>query len=167
MTVRALLHTGALLVLLALAACAAQPAPEAQPQSGNASTQPTAPAPQPSPAGELVATLQRSGGIAGATETFVVQGDGTVAVGLTTRQAEGGAEAAADLANRIAATGIYDVAPGQYMPANTCCDRYTYDLTLVRDGQRYHYVTMDGAENAPPALMETISLIQQYVASAH
>lgn len=165
---RVLLCIGALVALLGLVACGAQAPTGAQTNDyGGTPVQPAASTAQSSPSNQVIATLQRSGGIAGKTETFVVQGNGTVSVGLASRQAEGGAEAAADLANRLAATGIYDVAPGKYMPENTCCDRYTYDLTLVKDGQKYHYVTMDGTENAPPALLETISLIQQYVASAH
>jgi hypothetical protein len=34
---------------------------------------------------------------------------------------------------------------------------------LSKDGQRYHYITIDGAEEAPEALFEAISLIQVYV----
>lgn len=169
---RVLLQIGAVLTLLSLIACAAQAPREAPPgERGGAPIEAGSPAASPappdkSPADAVIATLERSGGIAGTTETVVVKGDGTVAVGLTTRQVEGGAAAAAELVSQLVATGIYDVEPGQYMPANTCCDRYTYDLTLVKDGKSYGYVTMDGTENVPPALFEAISLVQQYAAAA-
>ena len=61
----------------------------------------------------------------------MIKGDGAVNVGLTTKQTSGGGAAAAQLASQLAASGVFDAAPGKYMPANPCCDRYTYDLTLV------------------------------------
>ncbi|HYN89281.1 MAG TPA: hypothetical protein VER55_12150 [Ardenticatenaceae bacterium] len=168
-----------LIVLLPLAACAAPagpaPAPTSTPSPAPAATQPAAsPAPTatqpttpaPEAGDEIIAELTRSGGFEGTTDTFVLRGDGTVEVGTESRSAEGGAAAATELLNDLEATGIYAVEPGEYLPKDTCCDRFTYDLTLYRDGESFHYVTIDAAEEAPPALFETIGLILEYANEA-
>ena len=148
--------------LMLLGACA----PPQVPAAPTAQPMVVAPSPTAAASSELNVTLKRGGGLAGRNEIFILKQDGTVMMGEQIKQADGGATAAAKLAEQIVATGIYDVAPGRYMPVSLCCDRYLYDLALVRDGQSYHYVTMDGSENAPPPLFKTLGLIQQYITAA-
>src|SRR6185369_4958996 len=109
----------------------------------------------------------QSGGVAGVNQTYTLKPDGSVDTGKGVKQADGGAAAAATLASKIAATGIYGVAPDKYLPASQCCDRFTYEITLTIGGKSYSYTTMDGTQTAPPALMQTIGLITQYIATAH
>ena len=89
--------------------------------------------------------------------------DGSVTTAFGDLHAPGGAAAARELARNIAATKILGVPPGEYLPANGCCDRYLFELTLTLDGKVYHYVTQEGADSAPAALRETIALIQAYI----
>lgn len=144
-----------LFCLVILVACATPSAPVAAPTIA-----------APTVSGELNITLKRSGGIAGRNETFSLKPDGTVTTGTQTKQADGGAAAAAKLAGAIAATGIYNVAPGKYMSADTCCDRYIYELTLVAGGQTFSFTTIDGYNQTPSALLQTLGLIQQYIVAA-
>jgi hypothetical protein len=146
-----------ILALSVLASCAA-PTPAAPP--------PATTVPRPIPSGELRITLRRSGGFAGRVENFVLNADGSILSGETTKQAIGGANAATQLAAKIDATKIFDLPSGKYLPANTCCDRYMYDLTLVRGDQAYNYITIEGEATTPRALIETITLIERYVAAA-
>ena len=118
-------------------------------------------------AGELNVTFERSGGFTGRIETFRLKPDGSVDDGKVVLHAAGGSSAAAILASQIAATGIYSVAPGRYMAANTCCDRFEYDLTLTQNGLGYNFMTIDSAESEPPALVQTIRLISQYISTAN
>lgn len=164
-----------MLALMSLSACGVAetsrpgtvaPSPEASPSlaASPAASESVALPRGPSVADDRIAVLQRSGGLAGTSETISIRGDGTVAIGTGTRQAT--AEAARNVAAQLVATGIFDVPPGEYVPANQCCDRFTYDLTLLKDGTQYHYITMDGTPDAPPALMEAIALVQQFAAAA-
>ena len=118
-------------------------------------------------AGELNVTFERSGGFTGRNETFRLKPDGSVDDGKVVLHSAGGSSDAVTLATQIAATGIYAVAPGRYMSANTCCDRIEYDLTLTQNSQSYNFITIDSEASAPPALMQTIRLISLYINAAN
>jgi hypothetical protein len=110
--------------------------------------------------------LQRSGGFTGRTEAFVLKPDGTVTMAVGNMHVPGGSAAAQQLARNLVATNILSVPPGDYLPSNSCCDRYLFELTLALDGKTYHYVTLEGTDSTPPALRETIALIEDYITSA-
>lgn len=119
------------------------------------------------PARGVFVSLQMSGGITARVQTVLIRGDGTVETsGQPTRTLAGGAQAAMDLRDRVIATGVYEVAPGEYLPANTCCDRITYELSLVRNGKSYRYVTMDATENAPRPIFSALAAVQEAIRSA-
>lgn len=180
MIFNARIFVGVMLVelLLALVACdmsSATSTPSPQPRASVAATAaptalpsstPLAKQPNPRSPSDTLAILRRSGGLARLSETFVIKSDGTIQANAGVLRARGGAEAASKLAARIAATNIYSIKPGEYLPANACCDRVLYELMLMRNGQAYEYVTMDSAENAPRPLQETLALIQEYIESA-
>ena len=115
---------------------------------------------------DLRITLVRSGGLIGRPQTYVLTSDGGVDVGFATLQVDGGAAAAQQLAHSIAATGIFDLPQGNYAAANVCCDRYAYELTISVDGKAYVYETIVGSSSVPPALTQTIALIESYIATA-
>ena len=110
--------------------------------------------------------LQRTGGFAGRTDVFVLKPDGTVSMAYGNMHVPGGSAAAAQLARSLLATNVLSVPPGEYLPPNACCDRYEFELTIALGGKSFHYVTLEGAESTPPALRETIALIQGYINSA-
>jgi len=143
-----------------------QPNGNSTPRAGItlAPRQPTASPPTTS---ELNVTFERSGGFTGRNELFRLTADGSVDDGKIVLHAAGGAAAAATLASQLAASGIYAVQPGKYLGANTCCDRYEYDLTLVQNGQTYSFVTLSDEPSAPPALLQAIRLISQYIDAAN
>ena len=119
------------------------------------------------PPQQVFVSLQLSGGITARVQTMIIRGDGTVETsGQPTRALAGGAQAASDLRDRVIATGVYEVAPGEYLPANTCCDRITYELTLVRNGRSYRYVTMDATDSAPRPIFSALAAIQEAIRSA-
>ncbi len=173
-------------VLILLTACAA---PAASSSIGAATTA-TVAAPTAEPTARLKATLvpratmaatpttaisaddtlnivlQRSGGFTGRTEVFVLKPDGTITMAFGNVKAPGGSAAALQLAQHIIATSVLGVPPGEYVPANGCCDRYLFELTLGMNGKSYHYATLEGDDSAPPALRETLALIQQYINGA-
>ena len=154
-----------LILMLVVTACA-MPATSSTPSPAGTTSTPRPDAMTPTAGGELNVTFKRSGGIAGVNEVFALNSDGTIIARGQTKQVEGGRAAASELAQKIAATGIYQVPPDRYMPLNRCCDRFTYELTLVKDGRTYTYMTMDSTENAPPALLQTLALVHQYIVSA-
>jgi hypothetical protein len=127
------------------------------------------------PPQQVFVSLHLTGGIAFRDQTVVIRGDGSVETSgqfggqpstTTKRAMPGGEQAARDLRDRIVATGIYEVAPGEYLPSDPCCDRITYELTLERSGKAYRYVTMDATETAPRPLLAALTAIQEAILSA-
>ena len=114
------------------------------------------------PAG-LTGSIHRSGGFAGLDETWTLEADGTV-FGPDGATGQMGAAAMADLDDAVEAAGFFDLDP-EYLPADPCCDRFTYVVTLS-DGVRTHSVTtMDGVA-APEALFTLIQVLLSGVQAA-
>ena len=143
-----------------------QPGGNSTPRAG-ITLAPRQPSATPPPAGELNVTFERSGGFTGRNDLFHLKADGSVDDGKIVLHAAGGAAAAAALASQLAASGIYAVTPGRYLGAHTCCDRFEYDLTLVQNGRTYAFVTLSDEPSAPPALVQAIHLILQYIDAAN
>ena len=154
-----------LLWLLLLGCAPATPAiPSATAAGPNAiSTLPVSLTPMPA---DTLATLRRSGGVAGATEQSTFKRDGSITAGANVKHAAGGAAAAAALADKIAATGIYDLPPGRYLPLNACCDRQLFELQLSKDGKSYFYAIVEGSAESPKPVLAALSIIQDYTAAA-
>lgn len=97
----------------------------------------------PGPAVRLV--LERSGGIAGLHDAFVV--DRTVAGSSSVL--------------RLAGTTKFRRLGPSYQPANPCCDRFSYRLTVsYRGGSTRTVSTVDGA-HAPRVLWDVIGAAQK------
>jgi hypothetical protein len=127
------------------------------------------------PPQQVFVSLHLTGGIAARDQTVVIRGDGSVETSgqlagqpsaQPTRALAGGAQAANALRDRLVATGVYDVTPGEYLPADPCCDRITYELTLVRNGKSYRYVTMDATDSAPRPVFAALAVVQEAIRSA-
>jgi len=115
-----------------------------------------------------VIIFEQSGGIAGIQETWRIYGDGRVVKedrhGQTAPAERIPAEAVRDAIERIVGGGFLDLAD-EYLPADRCCDRFTYRLTVVYDGTEKTVTTMDGAER-PPALTEALEVVNQLIGQA-
>lgn len=155
------------------AAPSATPAPSPTPSPTAAS--PTA-IPSPSaaptaqaaaPADEVIVRLHRSGGFAGVDESYSIRADGSVVKGggdgQTMQIVQADAAAASRFIQQLADTGITALAPGSYQPKNPCCDRFSYTVSVVVQGQEYSYSAVEGDERMPAELAKLIELVRQYV----
>ncbi len=152
-----------LLVLLVLAACSVPLAPT-----------PTAEAPILSPGGAdrpdeglpagAVLVLQRSGGIAGLSERWVVYADGRLE-NSSGRQWQAAPQEVARLVADVERLGFFEL-DSRYVPLNTCCDRFLYELT-VRSGERSHTVTvLEATPDVPAELWEALGAVERWIAAA-
>lgn len=99
---------------------------------------PAAAGPAGSPATRIV--LERAGGFTGDTVSFAVD-----------RSTVGGREPL-----RLAGSPAFRRLRGSYLPAHTCCDRFTYRVTVTwRGGHRKTVSTVQGA-TAPRVLWDVI-----------
>ena len=116
----------------------------------------------------IVIEFRRSGGFAGVEETWTVYSDGRVTatgMGNSNSQIESmqvPPEAVGDLLGEIEGLGFFELT-GNYMPLDTCCDRFTYEV-VVYNGDKVHRVsTIDAAPDVPPTLWQVIDAISQFV----
>jgi hypothetical protein len=98
-------------------------------------------------------SIHLSGGFAARDETWVLESDGTVLgpdgyVGTVAAADRARLEAAVD------AAGFFEL-EAEYLPADVCCDRFLYEVTLTR-GATTHSVTTIDAADAPQALFDLI-----------
>ena len=112
-------------------------------------------------AAEVVITYERSGGYAGRTETWTIYGDGNILNGRGKAQ-QGDSEIVANILDQIEKAEFFEMSK-EYMPKNSCCDRFTHVITVHQKGKSYQVTTLDDAPNAPESLMEILSSVQQYI----
>lgn len=112
--------------------------------------------------------FERSGGLAGVHEVWRFYEDGRVVKTEqrrnVTEEAQLSRGAVRDAVERVVEAGFLDL-DDEYMPANRCCDRLTYRLTVVYDGSVKTVTTMDGAEQ-PPALAGALEVVNTLIGQA-
>jgi hypothetical protein len=149
---------------LLLAACTSGAEPFTSPL---ASTSPLSPVATPNTLGALVITYERDGGIAGFHDVWRIYADGgveAVSGNKPAAQMRLPADTIATAVRQIADSGFFALADA-YMPADTCCDRYTYKLTVFDGGVAKTVITMDGAEQ-PSALADALTTVGKLIQQA-
>ncbi len=119
------------------------------------------PTPTVPPEKQVVVIYERSGGIAGRSERWLIYSDGSIV------DAQGqGVQVSVDEVNalltRISNAGFFSWAES-YLPKDPCCDRYTHKLTVMADGKSHSVTTLDGTSGAPPELWTILEAVQQLV----
>ena len=102
---------------------------------------------------DVLIVYRRSGGLAGLNETWTIYADGRV-------QYQGGPAAPSKqltpdqlnvLIDAVRASDFFSL-NGSYVPANSCCDRFLYEITVTLDGRTQTVRTLDAAPDEPAAL---------------
>lgn len=160
-----------LLTILALVGCASHSInTPASPLFPAAASSPLSPQMPPSdvapekpwggmPEGAVI-LFQQSGGFAGITEEWAIYADGRIVAGdgrvLQVEPAQ-----VQQLLEEAEAIGFFQM-KADYVPLDTCCDRFLYTLT-VRSGECVHTVrALEGAE-APAALWDLLGAVRRLI----
>lgn len=138
-----------LLLTLLLAACTT---PTAEPP---APTPTDAPAADPELDGVLI--FEKSGGIAGIQEGYVIHEDGRI-LQVNGEPLESQPDLAPRLFADVADLGFYEMR-SSYVPEDTCCDRFTYIISVQDDGRTHNVTTIDDAPDEPVELRQLIAKI--------
>lgn len=125
------------------------------------------PATPPPLGSNLVIEYHRSGGFEGRDETWLIYGDGRVVYrdnyAETEEEIQVSADAVADLVALMDAEGFFSF-QDSYLPEDTCCDRFIYEITLHHQGRSKTVVTIDAAEGEPEGLRRIIEELNQLLA---
>jgi hypothetical protein len=155
-----------LMLFLMLAACTGiLLTPSAAPETGSPASQaalPSAPSKAQTEMGTGAAILlTRSGGFSGKTEQWIVYADGRI-TNNSVDIAQVSPEQLAALLQSIDDLGFYNL-QSSYMPLDTCCDRFTYELS-VTNGEKSNQVTfLEGTPNLPSGLLQAAGAVNQLV----
>lgn len=154
MTAKAQLFLWGILIVLALTSCSVETAhaPETQ-------LEPTSTAvPTPTNAPNTAVVFKRSGGIGGANEQWTIFTNGRIETNTTTNP-QLSVEQVSQLLNSLESAGFFELDP-TYLPEDTCCDRYLYELTAVQDTTFHSVTTLENTPDMPEALQQSLRLIQ-------
>ncbi len=149
------------IVLVALVGCAQLVAPGTQPSPTTSPLTSPLASPLAVPGGSLVILVHRTGGLAGVDETWTMYDDGRVAytghgTGTQTNQISSDAVAAV----MALARANFAALDTEYNPANTCCDRFVYEITITVNGQSKTIHAVDGATDEPPTTTQILTALQ-------
>lgn len=142
------------LAILFLASCASM------------QTAATTPPTENSPAGtdqEISIVLRKTGGFAGVDESWQIASDGRI----TTSEGETGQVSTSDLnaaVEQLAAAGFFDL-KDSYVPQDTCCDRFTYQLTVTVDGEPHSVTILQAAPETPDQFWKSLEVVNSLLAS--
>jgi len=103
----------------------------------------------------------RQGGFAGVIEGWTIYTDGRV-VDVDGAQAQLSPEVITELLTMIEEAGFFTMAP-EYLPDNTCCDLFTYEIVVRKDNQTHSIVVIDSAPNLPPELERILGEVDAVV----
>jgi hypothetical protein len=114
----------------------------------------------------VVIQFQRSGGLAGVMESWLIYSDGRVVsnqgktVSVTSQQVS-------ELLQKIEQLGFFAL-PARYMPLNKCCDLFEYTLSVQMAEKTHQVVFYDFDPEVPQALWEIMAAVQALIdESAH
>lgn len=131
----------------------------------SACTSAAPPTPTPAaPVGAVVVRLQQSGGIAGINDDWAIYDDGLITLNGSENQRVAPEKVAA-LQQQLLDLGFNEL-EASYLPADPCCDRFTYVITLHTGDQTHTVTTIDETPDAPPALWQSLQAILDLLASA-
>jgi hypothetical protein len=126
------------------------------PVEGVAETPTTAPT--ATIAANTAVIFKRSGGIAGLNEQWTIFTDGTVVTNSAT-QPEFSAEAVEQMLGSLESSGFFEL-EATYLPDDTCCDRFLYEITAVQDTSFHTVTTLEATPDMPEALQQALRLLQ-------
>jgi len=143
--------------------------PTQAPAAAQESVSESPPAPGRSPVSneavveEPVITFHRSGGFAGLDQTFLIYADGRIVDG-NGEERQVSPEQVAAVLHQIEATNFSEL-NDSYLPQDTCCDRFSYEITVQTPTQTKSVVMMDDVENQPEELAMILAVITELLSS--
>ncbi|MCA9940604.1 MAG: hypothetical protein KC418_18325 [Anaerolineales bacterium] len=116
------------------------------------------------PTGTPILRFQQSGGIVALNDEWAIYADGLITLNGSPNQQIAPTRVLA-LRDQLLGYGFNDL-DATYLPADPCCDRFTYTLTLYQDGQSHSITTIDGTEGVPAELWQSIQAVLDLLSGA-
>lgn len=106
---------------------------------------------------DLLIVLKQSGGFAGVDESWRISADGRILAsdGETSQASTDAIRAAVEALDSL---GFFEL-NSSYMPLDTCCDRFTYQLSVTVDGKSHTVTALEGAQETPDEFWKAIEIV--------
>lgn len=116
---------------------------------------------EPGAVSDTVIVYGRSGGFAGLQQEWTIYPDGRI-------DFPDGSQKQVDPAQiqtlfDTIRTANFQSLNDSYLPKDTCCDLFTYTVTVQTDSEKQTITTMDGASNVPVELTAVLQTINQLI----
>lgn len=151
---KAQLFLWGILIVLAVTGCSVETAHAPETQIEPTSTAASTPTVSPNTA----VVFKRSGGLAGLNEQWTIFTNGRVETNTAT-QPQLSAEDVSQLLSSLATTGFFEL-DNTYLPDDTCCDRFLYEITAVQETTFHSVTTLENTPDMPEALQQSLRLVQ-------
>lgn len=102
--------------------------------------------------------FKRSGGIGGVDESWVIFMDGRVETN-TTVEPQLTAEEVSQLLGSLDSAGFFGLS-GSYLPEDTCCDRFFYEITAVQETTFHTVTTLEATPDMPESLQQALQIVE-------
>jgi len=116
---------------------------------------------KPTGGNNVVVVFKRSGGFAGVDEEWISYADGRLTLNGEPKS-NMTAEQTLQLVSQIEDMGFFEL-DNTYLPVNTCCDRFSFELTISTDDKSHTVRTIDGAEDTPAEFWEILKLVMAHL----
>jgi hypothetical protein len=116
---------------------------------------------EPGAVSDAVVIYGRSGGFAGLQQEWTIYPDGRIEFPDGSQKQVDAAQAQA-LFDTIQ-TANFQSLNAAYLPEDTCCDLFTYTVTLQTGDEKYTVTTMDEAPDVPIELTAVLQTINQLI----
>ncbi|GJM40739.1 MAG: hypothetical protein DHS20C20_10210 [Ardenticatenaceae bacterium] len=102
--------------------------------------------------------FKRSGGIAGIDEAWIIFVDGRIETN-TSQSPQLTEEKVSQLLSSLETAGFFDL-DNTYLPDDTCCDRFFYEITAIQNNAFHTVSTLEATPDMPESLQQSLNLIQ-------
>ncbi len=106
---------------------------------------------------DLLIVLKRSGGLAGVDESWRVSADGRITAS-DGKESQVSSDAIRTAVEELDSLGFFELS-SSYMPLDTCCDRFTYQLFVTVNGKSHTVTALEGAQETPEDFWKAIDIV--------
>jgi hypothetical protein len=106
---------------------------------------------------EVQIVLKKTGGFAGVDESWMITTDGRI----TTSDGKTGQVSAVELSNAVdelEKLGFFEM-QASYLPKDTCCDRFTYQLEVTVNGKPHSVTVLEAAPETPAEFWQALEAV--------
>lgn len=106
---------------------------------------------------DLLIVLKQSGGFAGVDESWRISADGRI-LASDGKASQASTDAIRTAVEELESLGFFDL-NSSYMPLDTCCDRFTYQLSVTVGGKSHTVTALEGAQETPDEFWKAIDIV--------